>query len=129
MSTRRAIAARTFAARASCVAEARDWVYDRCLDGGVQPGASETVRLLTSEIVTNAIVHTTSLWLVVRVMVGSAALEVSVDDADPRRPQPRRAGPADTGGRGLALVSALANEWGTRRTPAGKTIWFRMLRE
>jgi anti-sigma regulatory factor (Ser/Thr protein kinase) len=128
VSTRR-IAARTFAADPSCVAQARDWVYGQCLDGGVDLAVSESARLLTSEIVTNAIVHTASRRLVIRIMVGPAVLEVAVDDADPYPPQPRCAGPADTGGRGLALVGALADEWGTRRNHSGKTVWFRVLHD
>ena len=35
----------------------------------------------------------------------------------------RRARTYDEGGRGLLLVAQLTERWGTRPTPAGKTIW------
>ena len=43
--------------------------------------------------------------------------------AQPRR---RRARETDEGGRGLQLVSMLADRWGSRRTPSGKTVWFEL---
>ncbi|MFJ2722552.1 ATP-binding protein, partial [Streptomyces sp. NPDC087437] len=38
-------------------------------------------------------------------------------------PHMRRARVYDEGGRGLLLVAQLADRWGTRHTPTGKTIW------
>jgi hypothetical protein len=35
----------------------------------------------------------------------------------------RRAGVFDEGGRGLLLVAQLTQDWGTRQTTIGKTIW------
>jgi anti-sigma regulatory factor (Ser/Thr protein kinase) len=123
------VAARTFPADPACVATARAWMRTRCLAEGVAPNVSESVRLLVSEVVTNAITHTDSRHIAVRVLIDPAFVEVAVDDADPRPPRPRQAGPADTGGRGLTLVEVLADSWGTRLVPGGKSVWFRVLRE
>ncbi|HEY6793768.1 MAG TPA: ATP-binding protein [Kineosporiaceae bacterium] len=128
MTTRRAVAAQIFVTDRASVAMARDWVYACCVDGGVESDLSESVRLLTSEIVTNAVIHTSSRRLAVRVKVAPEAVEVAVDDADPRPPRPRRAAPADVNGRGLALVDALADAWGSQGSDGGKTVWFRVRR-
>jgi anti-sigma regulatory factor (Ser/Thr protein kinase) len=92
----------------------------------VDPDSCESVRLLVSEVVTNAITHTASRRVVVRIEIAPPSLEVTVDDADSHPPHPRRAGLADTSGRGLTLVAVLAEAWGSRRTPDGKSVWFRL---
>jgi len=38
-------------------------------------------------------------------------------------PRLRHAGDDDERGRGLQVVSQLAERWGARRTPAGKVVW------
>ncbi|MEU7060281.1 ATP-binding protein [Streptomyces sp. NPDC046197] len=38
-------------------------------------------------------------------------------------PHIRHTSPTDEGGRGLQLISALCQRWGTRHTPTGKSIW------
>ncbi|HZD02116.1 MAG TPA: response regulator [Actinomycetes bacterium] len=88
----------------------------------------ETVTLLTSELVTNAIVHTGSEVDVVVRLTGEAA-RVEVTDRSDVPPAPRAAPDSDGSGRGLALVEALARRWGTRRmVGGGKTVWFEVPR-
>jgi hypothetical protein len=41
-------------------------------------------------------------------------------------PRLRIAGDSDENGRGLRVVSQLAQRWGTRRTPEGKAVWFEL---
>ena len=83
----------------------------------------ETVTLLTSELVSNAIVHAGSKVDVV-VQLTDEAARVEVTDRSDLPPAPRAAG-EETSGRGLALVEALARRWGTRRRlSGGKTVWF-----
>ncbi|MFF0158841.1 ATP-binding protein [Streptomyces sp. NPDC005263] len=43
-------------------------------------------------------------------------------------PEPRQAAPGDESGRGLTLVAALADAWGTelREGGIGKTVWFEL---
>ncbi len=88
----------------------------------------DTVTLLTSELVTNAIVHAGSEVDVVVRLTGEAA-RVEVTDRSGAPPVPRTAAESDSSGRGLALVEALARRWGTRRlSGGGKTVWFEIAR-
>jgi hypothetical protein len=41
-------------------------------------------------------------------------------------PKLRNADDSDESGRGLHVVSQLAQRWGTRRTPDGKAVWFEL---
>jgi hypothetical protein len=50
-------------------------------------------------------------------------VRVTVSDTSPRRPRTRVSGAADEHGRGLAIVGALAADWGTEPTTHGKTVW------
>jgi hypothetical protein len=51
---------------------------------------------------------------------------VEVSDGSHELPRPRRVGPDAEGGRGLALVDALASDWGTTTTDDGKIVWFEL---
>ncbi|MFF4408862.1 PAS domain S-box protein [Streptoverticillium reticulum] len=85
--------------------------------------ALDDARLLTSEVLTNAICHATGP-IQLRVRRGTDELTVEVTDRSPQPPQPRLAEVGDESGRGLLLVDALADSWGTRPVDRGKTIWF-----
>ncbi|MFS8204628.1 ATP-binding protein [Streptomyces sp. CWNU-52B] len=91
-----------------------------------RPGRSETAELLTSEIVTNALVHTDQEALLTAT-VGPRGLRVEVRDFDSRRPR-LRVPNADEGthGRGLILVQSLADAWGVRMHGVGKAVWFEL---
>ncbi|MER6134901.1 ATP-binding protein [Streptomyces sp. NPDC001815] len=91
-----------------------------------RPGGSETAELLTSEIVTNALIHTDREALLTAT-VGPRGLRVEVRDFAARRPR-LRAPNADDGthGRGLVLVQALADAWGVRMHGVGKAVWFEL---
>jgi anti-sigma regulatory factor (Ser/Thr protein kinase) len=81
--------------------------------------------LLTSELVTNAILHArTPVQL--GVLQDAGHLLVSVADRLPEGPAlgPRPHSHDRPGGRGLALVADLAETWGTMRRPGGKSVWF-----
>ena len=83
----------------------------------------ETATLLTSEILTNAVVHGLAP---VRLRLRRTDTEVAVIVSDRSRnlPQPRRAGPTDESGRGLILLDVLATRWGAHATADGKDVWF-----
>ncbi|MEU2384651.1 ATP-binding protein [Streptomyces sp. NPDC012461] len=91
-----------------------------------RPGGSETAELLTSELVTNALVHTDDDALLTAT-VGPGGVHVEVRDFVSGEPRPL---PPDTGdrthGRGLALVAALADAWGVRTHGVGKAVWFEL---
>lgn len=83
---------------------------------------SDTVLVIVSELVTNAVVHTAGLvWLEIERRRG--AVRVTVMDHDPRLPKPRRVPLESVSGRGLLLVEALAQSWGTCTGEAGKAVW------
>jgi CheY-like chemotaxis protein len=85
---------------------------------------ADSVTLLVSELVTNAIVHAGSdVEVLVRLTGETACVEVT--DSSEAPPTPREAMLDETSGRGLALVEAMARRWGVRRLPdGGKTVWF-----
>lgn len=90
--------------------------------------------LLVTELVSNAVRHGHS-GIVLRVRAAPPGIGVAVADAGTSLP-PR---PGEIGlpgadavtGRGLAIVDAVASEWGvTAHDPApGKTVWFELRRE
>ncbi|GAA4075248.1 ATP-binding SpoIIE family protein phosphatase [Actinomadura miaoliensis] len=80
-----------------------------------------TTELLVSELVGNVIRHAKGP-LRVR-LLRSRTLICEVSDGSLTTPLIRRSAPTDEGGRGLQLVAALAQRWGTRYTCSGKTIW------
>ncbi|GAB2714272.1 ATP-binding SpoIIE family protein phosphatase [Streptomyces bullii] len=81
-----------------------------------------SAELMVSELVTNAVRHSRSRPVELRLVRGDTLL-CEVDDDDHELPTLLNAGPADEAGRGLRVVSGLAREWGTSRTKAGKSVW------
>lgn len=91
-----------------------------------QPGLAADLALVTSELTTNALLHG-SLWdryLRVEVQLTGAVLRIEVTDPKgERRPEPRAAADDEQYGRGLHIVNALADRWGTCERVVGKTVW------
>ena len=87
----------------------------------------DAILLLTSELVTNAVIHART-EIELGITVSDRSVVVTVHDQDLGRPSVSYAG--RDGGRGLGLVSALADETATERHAGeGKTVWFRLSRE
>ncbi|MFG2991841.1 ATP-binding protein [Streptomyces sp. NPDC048257] len=86
---------------------------------------ADTTRLLVSELVTNALRHAHGP-IRVNVCVHGAVLRCEVEDASPIGPVPRTAGIDAESGRGIELVGALAQDWGSDRTTTGKSTWFEL---
>lgn len=84
---------------------------------------SDVAVLLTSELVTNAVLHARSR-VTVRVEVGDGVLRVEVEDGSPVLPTRKRYSDASATGRGVLLVEALARRWGVEELPTGKRVWF-----
>lgn len=134
------------------VGRARRWARSRLAGSGigVDEPLAETLILLISELVTNAVVHT-GCPAVLRMRLpdgpdspdspgvaekatrgargaedagaGPGTVRVEVADASARPPQPRHADGDATNGRGLELVDGLADRWGWQTEGAGKSIW------
>ncbi|GBQ00448.1 PAS domain S-box protein [Streptomyces spongiicola] len=84
----------------------------------------DTVELLVSELVTNALRYGEGE---IRLrLLRDRTLVCEVWDAGLVQPRRRRARDTDEGGRGLQLVGLLSAAWGSRRTPRGKTVWFEL---
>ncbi|MCX4763643.1 SpoIIE family protein phosphatase [Streptomyces sp. NBC_01275] len=80
-----------------------------------------TTELLASELVGNVVRHAKGP-VALRLLHG-AELTCEVFDGSLTMPRIRRATDTDEGGRGLQLITALSQRWGTRYTATGKCIW------
>ncbi|NGO11291.1 ATP-binding protein [Streptomyces sp. HC44] len=102
-------------------------------DWGIRPGAPlrDTVALLVAELAANAARHGRvpgrNFELRLLYEHETAVVRIEVSDTHLRRPDPSAVSMADLdadGGRGLALVEAVAHRWGVDdRTGPGKTVW------
>ena len=82
----------------------------------------ETVALLVTELVTNAILHArTPLLLTLESRPDH--VRISVADRSNDQPAVRSYESDAVTGRGLALVEQLATTWGVDTTPSGKVVW------
>ncbi|GGV69320.1 hypothetical protein GCM10010512_42410 [Streptomyces thermoviolaceus subsp. thermoviolaceus] len=109
------------------VGRARRWTRARLAVSGIaaEDPLAETLVLLVSELVTNAVVHT-GAPAVLRLSLpceAVAPVRLEVADASSRAPVPRCPDDDATGGRGLALVDGLADRWGWSTDGTGKRIW------
>lgn len=86
---------------------------------------SDNAALLTSELVTNAMLHAgTDIELAGEVDEGGLLL--SVRDGGPHLPLLRDYATTSGTGRGLRLVQQLVDDWGVTRDSTGKTVWVRL---
>ncbi|MEV4972623.1 ATP-binding SpoIIE family protein phosphatase [Streptomyces scopuliridis] len=83
---------------------------------------SDSVELLISEVVTNAVRYAERP--VTLRLLRTDVLRCEVGDDSPQLPRQRRARDTDEGGRGLFLVNRLARRWGATRLSTGKVVWF-----
>ena len=112
------------------VGRARRWARSRLAGSGIgaDEPLAETLILLVSELVTNAVVHT-GCPAVLRLCLPDveaaeeAVVRLEVADRSGRAPVPRCVDGEATGGRGLALVDGLADRWGWSPEGPGKRIW------
>jgi serine phosphatase RsbU (regulator of sigma subunit)/anti-sigma regulatory factor (Ser/Thr protein kinase) len=109
-------------ARIAAPREARDAVRTALHGWGVDEDTTQTVMLVVSELVTNAVLHTGSS-AVLRVRPSSTTVHVEVYDDDARPPRARDALDDEDSGRGLRLIEALSRRWGVRTLDSGKVIW------
>lgn len=79
--------------------------------------------LAVSELVANSLTHGTPPMRL-RLRRTDRRLIIEVADGNEQLPRRRAPGPTDETGRGVALVSAIARDWGARRTlEGGKSVW------
>jgi DNA-binding NarL/FixJ family response regulator len=92
------------------------WKLDHLLD---------TTLLLTTELVTNAVVHAGSP-VSVTVRRALDRLRVEVADMGGGALTLREVDQDSVGGRGLMLIEALSTAWGTSAFETGKLVWFEL---
>ncbi|MFC9019324.1 PAS domain S-box protein, partial [Streptomyces albidoflavus] len=123
-------AAHTFEPVGRSVAAARAFVRDTLQGWGFGDVVDDAV-VLTSELVTNAVVHAGTAAEVVCLRSGDG-VRIEVSDRYPEREIPLQSSgvamgsPDREGGRGLQLCAALATRWGVEYSPAHKHVWFRL---
>ena len=114
---------RRFEPKPKNVRAAREFVAGALRSQGFA-GDADVVLLLASELVTNAVRHAATPF-VIRVDVDAGKVRVAVIDEDVEHPpEVRHPGPDETNGRGLLLVDQLASVWGSDRAGTSKTVWF-----
>ncbi|WP_328501923.1 ATP-binding protein [Streptomyces sp. NBC_00457] len=113
------------------VGRARTLLREQATSWKLPAELTETAVLLLSELMTNAYRHAKvspgrEIWA--RCLMADDRLRVSVTDANDTLPTPREARLDDETGRGLTLVTVLADAWGADPRPCGigKTVWFEL---
>jgi anti-sigma regulatory factor (Ser/Thr protein kinase) len=100
-------------------------VREACADRFESEVAADA-ELLTSELVTNAVLHGSGI-VTVAVECDDDGVAVAVGDESERRPRQQDAPTDSAGGRGLTIVARLARAWGVRDGDDGqaaKFVWF-----
>jgi anti-sigma regulatory factor (Ser/Thr protein kinase) len=106
------------------VGAARRFVRDVLKTRRVDDGVVSTVELLTSEVVTNAIIHARS-GPQLAVEVAEDRVRVAVRDNSADVPVRKLGRLDDLSGRGVIIVEELASAWGIERERNGaKRVWF-----
>jgi anti-sigma regulatory factor (Ser/Thr protein kinase) len=116
---------------ARSVGRARTFLREQATSWKIPEEVTETAVLLLSELMTNAYRHakvSPGREIRARCALDDDHLRVWVTDASDTLPEPRDTSPDDESGRGLALVAALADDWGAahRENGIGKTVWFQL---
>lgn len=111
-------------ADAAAIGHARRFTAAFLREHGVA-GLSDTVVLLVSELVTNALLHSSSS-AELRLRLTKSALRVEVKDKSLATPYVKQYSDAATTGRGMLIVDTLAKSWGAEAENSGKIVWFTM---
>jgi hypothetical protein len=88
----------------------------------------DSVRLLVSELVVNAVLHAETS-AVLRIVLTDDRLRVEVRDGSKAALRRREYEPSATAGRGLMILDAIADSWGVECVGEGKTVWFELSRD
>jgi serine phosphatase RsbU (regulator of sigma subunit)/anti-sigma regulatory factor (Ser/Thr protein kinase) len=105
----------------SSVRHARTLVRDPLKRWGLED-LIDSSELLVSELVTNAIKYAKGQVLL-RLILEPDSLTCEVHDSSPALPRVLQVDRDAENGRGLHVVSQIANRWGARRATAGKVVW------
>ena len=100
---------------------------------GDLPDRRDDAVLMTSELVTNAVLHTNSCrpggTVMITVLESAGGVRIEVADSGSELTAPAvRAEVFTADGHGLFLVQSLADQWGYLRDESGTTVWFWLAR-
>jgi anti-sigma regulatory factor (Ser/Thr protein kinase) len=111
----------------SSVAVARGRITAELREAGLFPAAVADAALVTSELLSNAILHARPLpdaCIRVSWILTPTSVEVIVSDGgSATRPRASRPSLSSIGGRGLGIVEHLCSSWGVRADERGTTVW------
>jgi serine phosphatase RsbU (regulator of sigma subunit)/anti-sigma regulatory factor (Ser/Thr protein kinase) len=102
---------------------ARHWVTEQLRD--VPDEVIECAALLTSELVTNAVLHAATPFTVTLHLMEDR-IRVDVADGNPVVPSVKDYAADAATGRGLTLFNTLASNWGVLPVVGGKIVWFEL---
>ncbi|MFJ9777156.1 ATP-binding protein [Kitasatospora sp. NPDC101157] len=113
--------------RMACIAPARSVVRTVSIGWGVTGSTLDDLVTVAGELLANAALHTGPTRLPARLLLEPDGHRVRFEVDDQAGALPRLVtGPGDgqaVTGRGLLMVDALADRWGTTPTDSGKTVW------
>ncbi|MDT0493355.1 ATP-binding protein [Streptomyces griseus] len=116
-----------YSAEPESVRPARRYVREAAAyqEPSIDEDVLDTLELLASELVTNAVRYGSEPGDSFKVTVAAEPGKCRLEVHDTRRRAPRLRPPSDqrTRGRGLHLVEALASRWGVAERPFGKVVW------
>ncbi len=112
----------TFEASPISARQAREFVSHHLIDHRLLY-LVEPVRLVTSELATNALTHARTAFTVTLSTLDETVL-LTVRDSSPTLPTRRTDRTLEPSGRGLEIVEVVSHEWGTDEDVAGsKAVW------
>jgi len=118
---------RTLPILPGAVSEARRWAAS-VTDGLLDPDPAESLRLVISELVTNALRHAADgerIDIAVNPKPDFLCVQVT-DDGPGLAPRPRALESEEEGGFGLFFVEQLARRWGVTRENRRTRVWFEL---
>lgn len=112
-----------FEAEPASALRARDFVCLLLIEHDL-PHLVDDMRLIVSELATNAMRHARTPFIVTLQNTGASVL-LTVEDGSPTVPAlANRPDPLDPGGRGLSIVAFLSDDWGvTSGRDGSKSVW------
>jgi anti-sigma regulatory factor (Ser/Thr protein kinase) len=112
----------TFPAEAGSAGRAREFVRDRLVEHDLRYLVDD-VRLVTSELATNATVHARTAFTIRLERLGGVVF-LAVRDGSVSPPHTGDIDVSDTHGRGLLVVEQTSHDWGVAAGPGRtKSVW------
>ena len=113
-------------ARPELVRHVRGFIRNALATASVGPDVSYAVQLVVSELVSNVVRHNVAAFDPVAMILlnrGGAVLRVAVHDSDPIGGEASAPDENSESGRGLLVVTGIADRWGVYPTAVGKSTW------